>query len=124
MQNPRRCNWNGSKCVLLYLTATKDYGINSRKSADNLHGYTDTEFARDRSDRKSTSGCVFMNSEGAISWRSKKKEVFAQSTCESNYISMSYAICEAVWLRGLLSEIFGKNKCIPESKFALTIKAR
>ena len=48
---------------------------------------------------KSTSGFVFILSGGAISWRSKKKSITAQSTVEAEYISMSFAVRELIWLR-------------------------
>ena len=72
MQDPRKCHWNAAKYVFRYLKGAKDHGIYYRKSADNLHRYTDADFDGDWSDRKSTSGYVFMNSGGAISWRGKK----------------------------------------------------
>ena len=73
MQDTRRCHWKAAKAVLRYLKGTKDCGIVYSRCG-NLHGYTDADFAGDRDDRKSTSGYVFLNSGGAISWRSKKAD--------------------------------------------------
>jgi hypothetical protein len=42
-----------------------------------------------------------------ISWSSRKQESIAQSTAEAQYIAISDASKEAVWLRKLVSRLFG-----------------
>jgi hypothetical protein len=42
---------------------------------------------------------------GAISWSSKKQAVVALSSTESEYVGLSLAAKEAVWLRRLVGEI-------------------
>ena len=42
---------------------------------------------------------------GAISWLSRKQTVVALSTTEAEYVALSTATQEAVWLRRLLSDI-------------------
>jgi len=48
---------------------------------------------------------------GPVSWISKKQPVIALSTSEAEYIAVSVAAQEAVWLRGLLAHL----KALPES---------
>ena len=48
--------------------------------------------------------------EGPISWLSKKQATVALSTSEAEYVSVSAATQEAVWLRRLLTDI----QAIPE----------
>ena len=43
-------------------------------------GYSDSDWAGDLNDRKSTSGYVFTVGGGAISWKSKKQSCVALST--------------------------------------------
>jgi hypothetical protein len=43
-----------------------------KESNGELMAYTDSDYAGDVDDRKSTSGYVFLLSEGAVSWSSKK----------------------------------------------------
>ena len=95
MQDTRRCRWKAAKAVPRYLKGTKDCGIVYSRSG-NFHGYTDAAYSGDRDDRKSTSGYVFLNSGGAMSWQSKKQAVAAQSLCEAEYVSMSYAVREVI----------------------------
>ena len=42
---------------------------------------------------------------GAISWLSKKQAVVALSTSEAEYVALSSATQEAVWLRRLLTDL-------------------
>jgi hypothetical protein len=62
-----------AKRALRYLKGTVDYGIFDKKNGDKqLVPFIDSDYAGDLEDRKSTSGYIFMLSEGAVSWSSKK----------------------------------------------------
>eukprot|EP00253_Pinus_taeda_P030568 PITA_30568 len=70
------------------------------------------EIFRDRSNgdldkRRSTSGYVFTLAGGAISWMSKLQNIVALSTTKAEYIVVSHACKEAIWLKGLFGE-FGR----------------
>ena len=111
MQEPRRCHWNSGKSVLRYPKKTKDmgivYGSSTTIMAATLHGYFDADYAGDRAERKSTSGFVFKYNNAAISWRSKKQTIVAQSSCESEYVGISFAVREALKLDRLFKDDFG-----------------
>ena len=62
-------------------------------------GYVDASFCTDPDDSKSQSGYVLVVNGGAMSWRSGKQPIEAQSTMESEYIAAAEAANEAVWLR-------------------------
>ena len=47
---------------------------------------------------------------GAISWLSKKQPSVALSTTEAEYIALSVATQEAVWLRRMLDDLQAKPK--------------
>ena len=62
LENPQPQHWNASKYVLRYLKKAKTLGIVYNKKEgvrQGLIGYTDSDFAGDKTDRKSTSGYVF-----------------------------------------------------------------
>ena len=40
-----------------------------------------------------------------VSWRSKKQAVVSRSTAEAEYRAMALALCEMMWLKGLLKEL-------------------
>ena len=56
-------------------------------------------------DRKSTLGYVFIILGGAVTWKSKKQGVVALSSTEAEYMALSEAACEAIWLRSLYKEL-------------------
>ena len=65
-------------------------------------GYSDADRAGDLEDRHSTTGNLFLMTGGPISWLNKKQAVVALSTSEAEYVALSSATQEAVWLRKLL----------------------
>ena len=103
---PTKEHWVALKRVLRYLKGTKDLGIlYSKAEKDSCIGYTDADWAGDQDDRRSISGYVFLLSGGAISWKSQKQRCVALSTAEAEYVAMSTATQEAIWLRQLIAEI-------------------
>jgi len=70
-----------------------------------LHGYTDSDYATDKSDRKSTTGYAFFVNKNLVSWVSQKQPTVAMSSTEAEYIALAAAAREAVWLPKLLEEL-------------------
>ena len=94
------------KRVLRYVKGTLEYGLTYRYSDEfPLTGYSDADWAGDETTRKSMSGYTFKLGECTISWGSKKQSMVALSTTEAEYIALSLACQEAVWLRNLLADI-------------------
>ncbi|CAI0559876.1 unnamed protein product [Linum tenue] len=107
MEDPTKQHLLAVKRVLRYLKCTLSYGIWYKKQGgeDNLVGYTDSDYARDSDDRKSTSGYIFFLGGGAVSWPSKKKPVVTLSTTEAEFVVVAYCAAQAVWLRRILTSI-------------------
>lgn len=74
-----------------------------------LAGYTNSEWARCASDRKSTSGCCFRLGSAVVSWFSRKQKSIALRSSKAEYIATSHASCEAIWLRKLLYGLFDQE---------------
>jgi hypothetical protein len=94
--------------VFRYLQATPTHGIRFSGSDSNngkLLGYSDADWASDIETRRSTSGYVFMLNGGCISWRSKKQRTVALSSTEAEYMALSEAVQEAVWLKAFVYEL-------------------
>ncbi|WMV45305.1 hypothetical protein MTR67_038690 [Solanum verrucosum] len=65
-----------AKRILRYLQGTKDFEIFYMKGEkSDLVGFTDSDYAGDQDDRKSTSSYVFMIHAGVVSWSSKYKQL-------------------------------------------------
>lgn len=68
-------------------------------------GYSDSDWAEDNDDRKSTSGFVFFMKNIAFTWMSKKQPIFILATCEVEYAVNTSTMCLAIWLRSSLKEL-------------------
>jgi hypothetical protein len=103
---PTKTHWTALKRVLRYLKGTMKHGIlYSQNESAVCVGFSDADWAGDINDRKSTSGYLFQMSGGAVTWKSQKQSCVALSTAEAEYIALSSATQESVWLRNLTSEL-------------------
>lgn len=108
--NPGRIHWDQAIHVLRYLSGTKDLGLEFRGDANNdltalILGYSDSDWAGDIDTRRSTGGYVFLMSGAAISWSSKLQTSPALSSTEAEYMAITRAAQEAIWLRRLLEDL-------------------
>nr|GEU80265.1 hypothetical protein [Tanacetum cinerariifolium] len=67
--------------------------------------YTDAGFQTDKDDTKSQSGYVFMYNEGVVDWKSAKQSTIAMSSTKPEYIVVSKAAMEAVWMRKFIDRL-------------------
>jgi hypothetical protein len=70
-----------------------------------LHGWSDSDYAGDLDDRKSTTGYVFMYGNGVVSWSSKKQAIVTLSTTEAEFVAAASCACQAVWLGRILEQL-------------------
>ncbi|KAL4199058.1 hypothetical protein AMTRI_Chr03g49260 [Amborella trichopoda] len=68
-------------------------------------GYLDASYLADPDDAKSISGYMFMLGGGEIFWKSKKQDIVALSTLESDYVACCLAAKEAVWIKKFLNQL-------------------
>jgi hypothetical protein len=116
MQEPRELHWRCVKRLLRYIKTTKDFClIYSKKKVSKyeLVGYSDADYAGSIDDRKSTSGYVFKLNNCIITWNSAKQKTVSLSSTEAEYIALTTAIKEALWLNQLLKEL---NRGLTEIK--------
>ena len=86
------------KRVFRYLNSTRHYKLSyPRNGTQELIGYTDSDYANDRSTRRSYSGYVFYLGNCPISWMLKKQQSVATSTTEAEYMVLSLAARQAIW---------------------------
>ncbi len=105
MIQPTEEDWKNCQQVFRYLKATQNLAITYSAKADpKINGYADANYA-ESSDRKSIGGYIFIKNGGAISWKSKKQSVIAQSSMESEYYAAGEATKEALHLRNLETEL-------------------
>ena len=85
---PRECHLTTVKRILRYLEFTPNIGLWCPNGAHfDLVGFSDSDYAGCKVDRKSTSGgCQFLG-RSLVSWSSMKQNSVALSTTEAEYIS-------------------------------------
>jgi len=106
MARPLDSHWQAAKAVLRYLKGTVDFGIEYTDSSDvQLTGFSDSDWAGNPDDRRSTTGYAFSIGSGIISWSSKKQTTVSLSSTEAEYKALCAATCEAVWLRRILQDV-------------------
>ena len=105
MNYPHDIHLKESKRILQYIQGTRTYDIHYAVDSDlEIVGYTDSNWAGDSIDWKSTYRYVFMFGGVPIYWSRKKQAAIALSSAEAEYQGVVKACIQAVWLQGILSE--------------------
>lgn len=108
--------------ILRYLSGTINmklvYGC-TKISNLGVFGFADADFGSDINDRKSRSGYVFMLGEklinnvvvdgDLISWASVKQKSVSLSTSEAEFVALSTAVLEGLWIVNMVGDI-GVNR--------------
>ncbi|XP_070021819.1 secreted RxLR effector protein 161-like, partial [Nicotiana sylvestris] len=68
-------------------------------------GYCDSDFAGELDKRRSTTGYVFTFAKTPVSWKSTLQSTVVLSTTKAEYMAITEAVKEAIWLQGLLKEL-------------------
>eukprot|EP00253_Pinus_taeda_P025477 PITA_25477 len=85
---------------------TITFGIHHAAStALNLLGFTDSDWASDNIDRKSTSGYSLSLGSSPICWSSKKHAAIALSSAEDKYRGVVNITIQALWLQHFLTKL-------------------
>ncbi|XP_055924729.1 uncharacterized protein LOC129956807 [Argiope bruennichi] len=101
-----KTHWTAIKRIMRYLRGTTGATLSYTKDhGDNVIGYCDSNYGGDVADRRSTSGYVFMIGGGAVSWSSKRQPTVATSTTEAEYMALSAAAKEAIWLGKIVTDL-------------------
>ena len=104
---PTEAHWIAVKRVFRYINTTITHGLSFMKTDDlKLVGYSDSDWGSSI-DRRSTTGYCFMLSVqgGAISWKTRRQPTVALSSTEAEYMALSAATQEALYLKKLVREI-------------------
>jgi len=106
MHDPRPVHWKAVKRILRYLKGTQHYSLTyGVGQPSHFHGYTDSNWANDKGDRRSVCGYVFFLHGGAINWRARKQQSVALSSVEAEYVAAAEAARDAVHWRSFLSDL-------------------
>ena len=112
--SPRESHLTATKRILRYLKSTPNVGLWYPKGSNfELIGYSDSDYAGCKVDRRSTSGtCQFLG-RSLVFWSSKKQNSVALSTAEAEYISAGSCCAQLLWMKATLSDYGIKYKNVP-----------
>lgn len=101
------------KQILRYLKGTRDLKLTYRKPNNtvDLSGFSDSDYAGDRNDRKSTTSNLFQIAGNSICWRSVKQRCVSTSTVEAEYIALFTTAKQQIWLQNALAELHVDIPC-------------
>ena len=126
MEAPGKEHWTAVKRILRYLKGTVGYGYKYRRGGEMqpmLLGYSDSDYAGDVEDRKSTTGVVYFLGKSMVTWSSQKQKIVALSSCEAEYVAA--AACQGIWLSRLIADMLGTKeatvKLLMDNMFAIAL---
>uniref|UniRef100_A0A803MPL7 Retrovirus-related Pol polyprotein from transposon TNT 1-94 n=1 Tax=Chenopodium quinoa TaxID=63459 RepID=A0A803MPL7_CHEQI len=88
------------------MRGTTDIGLvygNGRECL--VTGYSDSDYAADVDTRRSVTGYVFTLGGSVVSWKSTLQSSVTLSTTEAEYMALTSAAKESIWLKGLVGEL-------------------
>lgn len=95
-------HWTAVKQIMRYVRGTSHYRIAYRRgNSTPISGFVDADWANDPDEWKSY---VFILTSGAITWSCKRQTSVAVSSTEAEYVAMSHAAREAVWLTRVIRQ--------------------
>jgi len=116
---PRTTHLTAAQHLLRYVKKTTHLGLTLgpfRTKALRPILYSDADWAGDLATRKSTGGYVCVLTEkdtqgepilSAVSWSSKRQQTVALSSTEAEYMALTQATKEAIWVSRFLAELQG-----------------
>ena len=116
MENPRNELWQAMKWILRYLRGTSTHTLCFEGTYICLQGYVDADMAGDKDTRRSTTGYVFTIGGTAVSWASKLQKIVSLSTTKAEYVALTEASKEILWLDKFLEELgYKQDNCVLNS---------
>jgi hypothetical protein len=102
----RRAHWSAAIRVVRYLKGTRSLALTLGGDPEvDLVGFSDSSHADCPETARSTMGYCFSIGGAIFTWSSRRQKTVSNSSCEAEYIALSEASREALWLRQFLREI-------------------
>ncbi|PKU77608.1 uncharacterized protein LOC110094798 [Dendrobium catenatum] len=124
MHNPQLLHFQLLKRVLRYLKGTITHTLFLPKTELILFAYSDSAWAGDQLDRKSTKGYCLYLGDALLTWSVKKQTTVARSSTEAEYRSMAATTTDIIWTRRLCEDFLlpqPTTKLFCDNIFAMSI---
>ncbi|GBM16767.1 Retrovirus-related Pol polyprotein from transposon TNT 1-94 [Araneus ventricosus] len=103
--NPGISHWNALLKVLGYVSSTRNKKLElSQINEFKINCYSDASFASNRDDRTSMGGMILFIDKSPILWKTNKQKCVSLSTLESEYIALTQATKELIWIIRICNE--------------------
>ncbi|WMV50793.1 hypothetical protein MTR67_044178 [Solanum verrucosum] len=114
MHCPQDNHWKAIKRLLRYFNQTYSFGLQITRETDNqIMVYSDSDWARDPTDRTSTTEYVIYIGSNPVFLSSKKQRSVSRSYTEAEYRAVAVALAETNWITNILRELHFYLACIP-----------
>nr|KYP47130.1 Retrovirus-related Pol polyprotein from transposon TNT 1-94 [Cajanus cajan] len=112
LNQPQKEHWKAVKRIFWYLRGTLDIGL-IYGTCTNCHlaGYSDADYAADLDGRKSITGYAFTLRNCLVSWKATLQPSVALSTTEAEYMALTEAAKEGIWLKELVTDLGIIQEC-------------
>ena len=91
MYKPREVHWKVALKILTYIKESSEKGLLYKKNEHlRIEAFSDSSYARDMRDKKSTSGYYTYVGENLVTWRNKKQTDVSCSSVKTEYIVMTH----------------------------------
>ncbi|MBW0538725.1 hypothetical protein O181_078440 [Austropuccinia psidii MF-1] len=96
--NTDQSHWKALEHLIAYLRGTREMGIliNKMNVSSQLKCFVDASWGGEGN--RSTHGYVIMHGINPIGWQSKRQSTIASSTAQSEYMALSFAAKEVLWI--------------------------
>jgi hypothetical protein len=113
-QSSPESHLKATKRILRYLKHTQNVGLWYPKGAKfELIGFSDSDYAGCKVERRSTSGTCQLLRRSLVSWSSKKQNSVALSITEAEYIAAGSCCAKILWMKATLNDFGIKFKQVP-----------
>ena len=105
MHQPTDQHLIAAKRILRYVQGSLDHGLSFRPSPLSLTAYTDSDWAGDPMDRRSTTGLIVFLGHNPITWQSKKQPTVSRSSTEAEYKALANCTADLAWVCMILNDL-------------------
>ncbi|KAG5877358.1 hypothetical protein JTB14_009282 [Gonioctena quinquepunctata] len=104
--NPTKVHLNTVNHIFRYLKGSARKTLVYMKTDEvKIFMYTDASYASTIDDRKSQSGFIGFYGKAAVTWTSKKQKSVAVSSTEAEYMALSLACRQVMWMSYLVKDL-------------------
>ncbi|MBW0588071.1 hypothetical protein O181_127786 [Austropuccinia psidii MF-1] len=106
--NTDSSHWLALDHLIAYMRGTRNMGIliSEDNNSRDIKCYVDANWGREGD--RSTHGYLIMQGRNLISWQSKRQTTVASSTAQAEYMALSFAVKECIWVTNLFQPLLGK----------------